>query len=181
MPMSPRDRRALIIFGAIAVVAVAVFFLFIRKGSDSTQQSSPRTPRVGVNQPAPTPTASPTPSMKPPKEVLVFSGRDPFDPAQGGGSVAAPAGSFGVSPPGSPSSGPTGGSSQNVGGKTVVLVSIFTQDGVEKAQVEVDGTVYTVAEGDTFDDGYRLVSIDGSCASFTHDATSFVLCEVSNK
>jgi hypothetical protein len=45
----------------------------------------------------------------------------------------------------------------------------------------VDGTVYTVAEGDSFDDGYRLVSIDGTCASFTHDASSFTLCEVQNK
>ncbi len=33
MPMSPRDRRALIIFGAVTVVAVAVFFLFIAKRS----------------------------------------------------------------------------------------------------------------------------------------------------
>jgi len=68
-----------------------------------------------------------------------------------------------------------------VGGKTVVLVDIFTEDNVQKAQVEVDGTVYTVAEGDSFDDGYRLVSINGSCASFTHNATSFTLCESANK
>lgn len=179
MPMSPRDRRALIIFGAITLVAVAVFFLFIRKGPDSSQQSLPRRPQV-VNQPTAAPSAAP--SKKPTKQVLVFSGRDPFDPSQGGGSIAPPAGSAAVSPPGSPSSGPSGGSSQNVGGKTVVLVSIFTQGGQEMAQVEVDGAVYTVGEGDSFDDGYRLVSIDGSCANFTHNtSTSFTLCEVSNK
>jgi hypothetical protein len=178
MPMSPRDRRALMIFGAIAVVAVAAFFLFFRKGSETPQQSLP--PRPQVQQPEVTP--SPSPSKKPAKQVLVFSGRDPFDPSQGGGSVAAPAGSAGVTPPGSPSSGPSGGSSQNVGGKTVVLVSIFTQGGAEMAQVEVDGNVYTVGEGDSFDDGYRLVTIDGSCANFTYNtSTSFTLCEVSNK
>src|SRR6266540_6526721 len=178
MPMSPRDRRALIIFGAVTVVAVAVFFLFIAKGPKKASTASRPGPQLNVNQPTPTP--SPTKAKKKQKEVLVFSGRDPFDPTQGGGSVAAPAGAPTVSPPGS-ASGPTGGSSKEVGGKTVVLIDIFTEDGAEKAQVEVDGTVYTVAEGDSFDDGYRLVSIDGTCASFTHDATSFTLCEVQNK
>ncbi|HEY3210856.1 MAG TPA: hypothetical protein VGL18_13910 [Actinomycetota bacterium] len=178
MPMSHRDRRALIIFGAVTVVAVAVFFLFIAKSPKTTSAGSRRGSQLNVTQPTPTP--SPTKAKKNHKEVLVFSGRDPFDPAQGGGSVSAPAGAPTVAPPGSASS-PTGGSSKQVGGKTVVLVDIFSEDGVEKAQVEVDGTVYTVAEGDTFDDGYRLVSINGTCASFTHSASSFTLCESANK
>jgi hypothetical protein len=177
MAMSPRDRRVLIIFGVVAVAAAAVFFLFVSKGPKTAQAGSPGAARLNVNQPAPTPSA--TPAKKKQKQVLVFSGRDPFDPAQGGGSVAAAGAS--VSPPGSPSAGPGGGSSQVVGGKTVVLVSIFTQDGSPKAQVEVDGTVYTVGVGDSFDDGYRLVSISGSCANFTHSSTSFTLCESANK
>src|SRR6266498_2683015 len=107
MPMSPRDRRALIIFGAVTVVAVAVFFLFIAKGPKKASTASRPGPQLNVNQPTPTPSP--------------------------------------------------------------------TEDNVQKAQVEVDGTVYTVAEGDSFDDGYRLVSINGSCASFTHNATSFTL------
>jgi hypothetical protein len=178
MPLAPRDRRALIIFGAVTLVAAAVFFLFIGKGQKSPAASAPRGPRVNVTQPTPTPT--PAKAKKKQKQVLVFSGRDPFDPTQGGGTIQAPAGAPIVSPPGSASS-PTGGSSANVGGKTVVLVDIFTEDGTEKAQVEVDGTVYTVAEGDTFDDGYRLVSIEGTCAEFTHGGSSFTLCEVANK
>ena len=176
MPLSPRDRRALIVFGAVTLVAAAVVFLFIQKGS-KTPSTAPRQGTVNVTQPSPTPT--PTKAKKQ-KQVLVFSGRDPFDPSQGGGSIQAPAGAPTVSPPGS-SGSPTGGSSKQVGGKTVVLIDIFTEDSVEKAQVEVDGTVYTVAEGDSFDDGFRLVSIDGTCASFTHSATSFTLCEVENK
>ena len=179
MPMTPRDRRALIIFGAVTIVAVAIFFLFVKGGSKSPQSSSPTGQQPNVTQPAPSPSASP--SKKPQKEVLVFSGRDPFDPTQGGGSLETSGGSAAVSPPGSPASGPGGGSSQEVGGKTVVLVSIFTQDSQEMAQVEVDGTVYTVGEGDNFDDGYALVSIDGSCANFTHSSSSFTLCETENK
>jgi hypothetical protein len=174
--MSPRDRRALIIFGAVTLVAVAVFFLFIAKGPKKVVSGSGG-PRVIVTQPTPSP--SPTKAKKQ-REVLVFSGRDPFDPAQGGGSAAVPAGAGAVSNPGS-SQAPGGGSSKQVGGKTVVLVDIFTEGNVQKAQVEVDGTVYTVAEGDSFDDGFKLVSISGSCADFTHNSTSFTLCQVENK
>jgi hypothetical protein len=176
MPMSPRDRRALIIFGAVTLVAVAVFFLFIAKSPKKVVSGSGG-PRVNVTQPTPSP--SPTKAKKQ-REVLVFSGRDPFDPAQGGGSIAVPAGAPAVSEPGS-SQAPAGGSSQQVGGKTVVLVDIFTEGSEQKAQVEVDGTVYTVAEGDSFDDGFRLVSISGSCADFTHNSSAFTLCQVANK
>jgi hypothetical protein len=178
MPLSPRDRRALIVFGAVTIVAAAVFFLFIAKGTKPTSTGPQAGARPHVMQPTPTP--SPTKAKKQHKEVLVFSGRDPFDPAQGGGSAAAPAGAPTVSAPGS-SQSPGGGSSKQVGGKTVVLVDIFTENNVQKAQVEVDGTVYTVAPGDSFDDGYRLVSISGTCADFTHNSTSFTLCETQNK
>jgi hypothetical protein len=64
-----------------------------------------------------------------------------------------------------------------VGGHTVTLVDIFKRDGVEKAQVQVDSTVYTPSEGQSFGDGFRLVSISGTCATFTHGGQEFVLCE----
>src|SRR5919197_37356 len=177
MPLSPRDRRALIGFGAVTIVAVAVFFLFVAKGPKKGASPSAG-PRVIVTQPTPSP--SPSKAKKQHKEVFVFSGRDPFDPAQGGGqaSVAAPAGA--PAPSGGSSQAPNP-SSKNVGGKTVVLVDIFTENNTQKAQVEVDGTVYTVAPGDTFDDNYQLVSISGTCADFTHGQTSFTLCETQNK
>jgi hypothetical protein len=87
MPLSPRDRRALIIVGVVMVVAVAAFFLLVVKGSKSPQAGSPRGGQPIVSQPTPTPSTGP--AKKQHKQVLVFSGRDPFDPAQGGGSVAA--------------------------------------------------------------------------------------------
>jgi hypothetical protein len=176
MPLSPRDRRALIVFGAVTIVAVAVFFLFIAKGSKKSPSASSAGSRVIVTQPSPSP--SPSKAKKQHREVFVFSGRDPFDAAQGGGSAPAQAGAPQVAPPSSQAPNP---SSQNVGGKTVVLVDIFTENNVQKAQVEVDGTVYTVAPGDSFDDNYQLVSISGTCADFTHGSTSFTLCETQNK
>jgi hypothetical protein len=176
MPLSPRDRRALIVFGAVTVLAVAVFFLFIAKGPKKAATGSSGGGPVVVTQPTPSP--SPSKAKKQHREVFVFSGRDPFDPAQGGGQASVPAGAPAASTGSSPAPNPA---SQNVGGKTVVLVDIFTENNVQKAQVEVDGTVYTVAPGDSFDDNYKLVSISGTCADFTHGSASFTLCETQNK
>jgi hypothetical protein len=61
----------------------------------------------------------------------------------------------------------------------VVLVDIFSSG--TKAQVEVDGTVYTVSKGGTFATTFKLVSISGTCASFLNGDQSFTLCETANK
>jgi hypothetical protein len=61
----------------------------------------------------------------------------------------------------------------------VVLVDVFSNS--TKAQVEVDGTVYTVGEGDTFASTFKLVTISGNCASFLNGDSSFSLCETANK
>jgi hypothetical protein len=183
MPMSPRDRRALILLGSLLVVAAAVLFLFVLRGGEESPEAG--APRAGsVIAPSPSPSA--TPEKKAAPQRLVFSGRDPFNPAQGGGSIApvvlpgAP--SPGVSPAASPPPAPTGGSSANVGGKTVVLIDIFTSNGEDQAQVEVDGTVFTVSEGESFDsDRYELVSIVGTCADFLYGDQGFTLCETANK
>jgi len=81
-----------------------------------------------------------------------------------------------VSPPASPT-GNNGGTTTHVGGHTVTLIDIFTRNGVEMAQVQVDSTGYVVREGETFAVNYRLVSISGNCASFVNGSNQFVLCE----
>jgi hypothetical protein len=43
--------------------------------------------------------------------------------------------------------------------------------------VRVDGKVYTVEPGATFDDNFKLVKIDGTCARFLFGDQSFELCE----
>ena len=186
MPLSPRDRRSLMILGGVAVVAAAIFFLVVVRGHKAAPTAGAPTITVGGTQPTPSPSPG-SAKKKKPAQALVFSGRDPFNPAQGGGALpttAAPAGSSpqpAVSPAGSPQPVPSGGSSTTIGGDTVVLVDIFTADGVQKAQIEVNGTVYTVAVGDTFGDGYSLDSISGSCVSISQSGTSYSLCEVANK
>jgi hypothetical protein len=176
--MSPRDRRALIVFGVITVIAAAAFFLFLNKGSKGTNTAAPQAPSVNAPQSgSPTPEPSPTGTKKP-KEVLVFSGRDPFCCNR---PVAAVSGGLTVSPAGNPSSGPGGGSSATFNGQTIVLVDIFSSNGQEQAQVEVDGTVYTVSPGDSFAGDFQLVSISGTCADFLFQDQPFSLCETANK
>lgn len=183
MPLTPRDKRALIILGVIAGVAVAVFLVLnLFGGGDEEEQALP-TPSVAPTvAPSPTVSVSPTPRQTPPP---VAGGRDPFSippelaPTPGGGE--SPTGTTTppttTSPTTSPPTSPGGGSSATVDGHTVVLLDIFTRNGVQKAQVEVDGTVYTVDVGESFDDGFRLTSISGDCADFVSgDGEDFTLC-----
>lgn len=178
MPMSPRDRRALIVFGVITVVAAAAFFLFVNKGSKGTNTALPQAPSVNVPQSPGSPTPAPSPTgKKKPKEVLVFSGRDPFCCNRPVAAVSGPS----VSPAGNPSSGPGGGSSATFNGQTIVLIDIFSSNGTDQAQVEVDGTVYTVSPGDNFAGDFQLVAINGTCADFLFQDQPFSLCETANK
>ena len=187
MALSLRDRRALILFGAVAGVALLAFlYLNVLRGGGG-EEAAP--PAVSTGGPTPTPTVSPTPTPRETLPPVVLAGsRDPFSipPAlQTGapppsGSVGPPPTGTGTPPPtgtGTPSPTPTapgGGQSTTVGGHTVVLLDIF--QGGTKAQVEVDGTVFTVSEGETFDGNFRLVSISGSCARFVFGDEGFTLC-----
>jgi len=182
--LSTRDRRALLLLGGVMVVAAIGYFLFVSGGS-----KKPAPVAVGTTgsiatvptTPTPTPSTSPSPSEHA-AEKLVFTGRDPFQPVGANVVTVPPASSSpSVSPAGSPPSGPTGGSSTSVGGHTVVLIDIFTSGGAQKAQVEVDGTVYTVGVGDNFSDNFMLESIDDGCADFLFGDDPFTLCETANK
>src|SRR3990172_9408617 len=156
MALSPRDRRAVMILGGVAGAAIVVFVLLsvLRGGGGEEAQPTPVEP--GGPTPAPTATATPTPRPTLPPMVLAGS-RDPFS-----------------IPPALQT--PGGGSSTTVGGHTVVLLDIFA-DGT-RAQVEVDGDVFTVSVGETFDDNFRLVSISGECARFVFGDEGFTLCTI---
>lgn len=62
-----------------------------------------------------------------------------------------------------------------IGGHDVKLISVA--GGRTKLDVTVDGKVYTVEPGATFDDNFKLVKIDGKCATFLFGDQSFELCE----
>jgi hypothetical protein len=186
MALSDRDRRALIVLGAVAGVAIIAFLLLnVLGGGGGTEAGSP-TPVI-TTSPSPAPSVSPTPTPRETLPPVVLAGsRDPFSipPALQTTASPAPSGSVGpTTPPPSGTTTPTptetpttpgGGQSQKIGGHTVVLLDVFA--GGTKAQVEVDGKVYTVSEGQTFADNFKLVSISGECARFLFGDEAFTLC-----
>ncbi len=198
MALSLKDRKVqLWIAGAVGLLLVAFLAMKVMGGGGGTEASG--TPSTGT-QPAVVPSATPSPSPSP-TTVLVFSGRDPFQdlfgssqsgstsgsttppPSSPGGpgGASSPPPSGGTTPPPSNSGGH--GSSIVVGGHSVLLDDVFvSQSGVRKAQVDVDGTVYTVAAGESFDDNFKLVSFPSdTCAHFVFGDTGFTLCEAGGK
>ena len=198
MPLTPRDRRTLMIGGGVLGVLL-VGFLFMNVLSGGGDEAIPSLPPItvgpddggggGPTEPSPTGGVSPIP---------VFTGRDPFSvppalsptttsPTTSGSTSPTTSGSpttTGSVTPTSPTpTNPGGGSSQEVGGKTVVLLSVFSSGGEPMVQVEVDGQVFNnVGIGDTFDNGrYELRSVSGDCATFLYGDESFTLCANSTK
>jgi hypothetical protein len=175
MALSERDRRT-VTYGGIGIgVLLAGFLLFSVLGGGEEEF-----PPIPDTQP---PTSSPTPSPGGGPPIQSFTGRDPFSvpPALSPSpppTTPGPSGSPSGSPIGTPSpTTPGNGSSQNVGGSTVVLLDIFERDGATRVQVEVDGTVFDVGIGEQFAGGrFELRSVADSCATFLFGDERFTLC-----
>jgi hypothetical protein len=207
MALSPRDKRALAIFGGIAGAAAILWLLVLRPGGEEAPEV------VAPTAPSPTTETTEPPRTPPPDDGIgVIGQRDPFDPliqpaaGGGGGPDGDGDGTDGdgtdgdgtdgdgtdgdgdggggeptVSPPPPPNGEPGDESASTVGGHTVVLLGIFEQGGEPVAQVDVDGTVHIVEVGETFDDNFELMAISGDCATFLFGDQSFTLCEEAPK
>jgi len=198
MPLTDRDRRTIKIGGIIAAVLLVGLLLVGQLGKGGEEALPPINPITGSPGGAtgPSPSVSGTPTTIPSAPGGgVFFGRDPFSPppifvtfsptspTSPGQPPPTSPGTTSPTSPGTTSPGttsptaPSGGSSTMIGGHTVVLLDTFIHDGQETAQVEVDGTVYNVTEGDTFAGGdFELRSISGDCATFLFGDESFTLC-----
>jgi hypothetical protein len=202
VPLSERDRRTLVIGGIVIGVLLVALLLVNLLGGDGAPPGgvTARPPQSGSPGPgtgSPTPTQTPsTPGGGGP------AGRDPFSiPAifsvappstSGTGTGTGTSTSTTTSPPPSgpttssstpPPTQPGNGSSTNQGGHEVVLLDVFRVNGNGAVDVEVDGLVYTVLEGETFgpNDRFQLVSTSGNCASFLFGDESFSLCVTPQK
>ena len=78
---------------------------------------------------------------------------------------------------------PGGGSSTTIGGYDVVLLDVFVLGGDDAVQVEIDGTVYSITEGESFGPGqsFELRSVSGNCATFVFGDAPFTLCVTPQK
>jgi hypothetical protein len=108
--------------------------------------------------------------------------KDPFKPLVSAGTAAAATESGVTADGGSVTSstiaGAGAGTATTPGGGTsterqVALVSITGGT----AKVTVDGTAYSVTEGESFAGSYRAVDINSECATFESGTTSFTLCQ----
>jgi hypothetical protein len=190
MQITPRDKKILQIAGVALPLLLLVYFFVLRPdgGEDLALPSGPTgiTGNTGAPTESPSVTPSPTPRETLPPVSLAGS-RDPFSIPPGlglstGGSVSptttvAPGTTTTTTPP--PGGGGDGGERPGnkilIGGHDVKLIMV-AGDG-EKLDVAVDGKVYTVEPGATFDDNFKLVKIDGQCATFLFGDQSFELCK----
>ena len=199
MALSDRDKRTLTIGGIVVGVLVVGFVLFsVLTGGGGPTVTPKKSPSTAIAGPGETGSPSLAPSP-----VLVLPARDPFSIPPGFNVASSGSGTSSGSSTGSSTSsdsstssgsgsttttttapgGPGNSSSETVGGHTVTLIDTFSTNGVERADVQVDTTVYHPSVGETFGPNrqYRLQSVSGNCASFLFGDESFTLCVAQNK
>jgi hypothetical protein len=106
--------------------------------------------------------------------------KDPFRPLvtpAGASSASTPTTVQGAVPGAATGTATTPGGGATAAEHKVVLADIVSQSGGRVAKVTVDGTAYTVSEGESFAGDYRAVDIGSSCATFESGTTPFTLCE----
>lgn len=189
-----------IVVGLLIVLLGAVYFLFLRGGDEEVVPPPAAAPAVPAPTPEPTETPQPDDGEPPVETFEVFAPRDPFEPLIAAGGVAGDTGGGGGDTgagdgTGAGTDGGTtdgtdgtdggttdpgtgdGANGSNVDGHRVKVIDVFRENGRDRAQVQVDGTVYTVDEGENFAENFRLVSASGRCATMLFGDDEFTLCE----
>jgi hypothetical protein len=184
------SRQRLFLLLAAGVAAIGIGLLVAGPLLLNRQTTAPA-PVAGPAPATTTPPApvAPSPTTGPGEPGTVGATKDPFRPLVAPGAAAAtgdPATSA------TPATGPTvqstvpgagqGSATTPGGGATaathkVTLLDIVSAAGATAAKVAVDGTRYTVSEGEAFAGDYRAVDIGSSCATFESGTTPFTLCE----
>jgi len=197
-----RQQIALVV-GLLLVLLVMVYFFFLRGGGDAPDEAAPLPTTTAVEPP---PDADVDEGDAPgggggrrggPLETFdVFAPRDPFVPLIAAATTGGTTGETGGTADGDGTDGDgngngdgngggnggNGGAPQTqtggaVGGHTVKLMDVFNKNGDTVAQVQVDGTVYTVSQGETFAESFQVLSIRGKCATLLFGDDEFNLCE----
>lgn len=196
-------RRAAVVVATFAIVAVALagFLVFGPEGGDGGgSDGTPGDTRLVGNRSAQVDTAEPEVVVATGDEFNVYASRNPFEPAlSGGGSFPTDTvpveGEDPFAPDTTPTTFPGEGTTPTSGSlpgtattptsaptfdpsrQTVTLLDVYDSNGVYRASVQVDATVYDVGVGETFATYYRVVSLDDPCGQFLYGDSPFRLCE----
>ncbi len=191
--------RVLLVVAGTLLLLFLVWFVFLRADDAEVEVVAPA-PAPAAEAPEPQQTVNPVKKSDPVETFEVFAPKDPFDPlisaaAAGGGTAGGAAGATAGGGTGAGTTTTTGangttttttttgsGSSggrgaQDVQGRRVRVIDVFATRGGRRAQVQVDGTVYTVDEGERFAENFRLLSTSGRCATMLYGDDEFTLCE----
>lgn len=176
MPKSPREKLVVKILAGVLGLIVVVLAVKMVAGGGAKKEAS-TTPIVNAQGPSRPEQQKPAKHKKGSKkqETLVFTGVDPFEPLIAPApepTAAAPAPE--ATPSTQPSSQP--GATMVIQGTTLTLVDLPVQGENQTAQVMVNGILYQLMPGDSFGNGFALVSISPPCADFTWGQESFRLC-----
>lgn len=196
--------RVLAILAGVLLVLFLVWFLFLRADDAEVDGTAAPAPAPVTETPGPQETVKPARKNGPVETFEVFAPKDPFDPlisaATAGGTSATGTAATGTTGGAATGDGTTtttgdgtgttttttttgggngsgGGGGESVGGHRVRVIDVFTRDGAGRAQVQVDGTVYTVDEGERFAQNFQLLSSSGQCATMLYGDDEFTLCE----
>ena len=187
-------QQLAIVGGVVLVILLGlVYFFFLRGGGEEEVA----TPPVAEGVPAPEETVPPEEDVAAGEDddgdgevetFEVFAPRDPFEPLVSADG-AAPGGDTGGTTDGAtdtpgdggtevpPGEGPAPNEGENIGRHRVAVVDVYNENGRDRAQIRVDGNVYTVDEGENFAENFRLVSASGRCATILFGDDEFTLCE----
>jgi hypothetical protein len=176
-------RRKIVIAALAACVALPTLFVLTHGNAKPNPQ--PFAPPAGAQAAAPSQPKTQTVSHHPIETFQVFAPRDPFEPVviSGGATGSGTSSTSSSTPsPGTSTTTDTSGSSNSdgstaVSGHRIKLIDTFPQGGGEKARIQVDDTVYTVAPGETFATNFKLLSIQNKCITAFFGDDQFSLCE----
>jgi hypothetical protein len=163
------SRQRLVALALAGVLLVALVMLAARPVlRGASQSAAPAAPPV-----TPTTAATTTlipPSTSPQGSRPPGSAKDPFRPLVAAGAAGATNTTAGATTTTVAGGGATGE-------RNVNLVDVFSRSGTRYAKVTVDGSPYTVKEGQRFAGDYLVVDIGSTCATFDSPSGRFTLCE----
>jgi hypothetical protein len=192
---SVTPQQLAIVGGVVVVIVLALVYFFFLRGGGEDETVAPPPTAEGVPAPEETAPAEEDAAEEDEDEdgevetFEVFAPRDPFEalvsanPVVGGTGGEAPTdggtadGDVGGDPIDGGTDGAPSDDGETIGQHRVRVVDVFTENGQNRAQIQVDGTVYTVDEGEEFAGNFQLVSASGTCATILFGDDEFTLCE----